>query len=82
MAHSPTPWFIDGDGYVFDANSKEVILSSTDNIGLIVEAVNAYEANQALIRQLVEAFEFLYCSGNCWDDEHTEAIKAAKKAGF
>lgn len=49
----------------------------------IVTAVNAYEANQALIKQLVEALDNFVI----YDETHDEkqayaALEAARKAGF
>lgn len=81
--HSPTPWKIEGFGSksILDANDRYV--SNIDNVDFIVTAVNAYDANQALIRQLVEALtnELRYVDdGPC---ENTfEALEAAREAGF
>lgn len=78
MTHSPTPWSTEY-GRLYDANDERIeIRDEWDDAKFIATAVNAYKANQALIRQLVEALERQEYK-NKWKDE---ALDAARKAGF
>jgi hypothetical protein len=72
QTHSPTPWKIDDDGMATDARGDGIVFY--DNDEFIVTAVNAYEANQALIKRLVLALK------TTWGGK--EALEAAKEAGF
>lgn len=80
MTHSATPWFYK---YGMIASASRTIAEEIDDndAEFIVTAVNAYDADQALIRQLVEALGEYEHDGSmkAW---MRELLDAARKAGF
>lgn len=88
MTHSPTPWRLKHrHAPIFDAEGDAVFIIDSSNAEFIVTAVNAYEANQAMIRQLVEALksciDYGSMTGGDWVSEKAhDALEAARKAGF
>ncbi len=84
MTHSPTPWEI-SEKYFITSGDKTIgyfdCLSADDKF-FIITAVNAYDANQALIKQLVEALDDLETEARIYHGKAREALEAARKAGF
>lgn len=70
-----TPWRLGKPGKILDAHGNVVLwfdCTTKETLETIVTAVNTYDANQALIRQLVEALDGAVGSLEFSRDYHTD----------
>lgn len=87
---TPRPWQTYDDGIAVGAAPYNDPIADVDggteeensaNAALIVEAVNSYDANKALIAELVQALNYYACDENCaeWSCE-PNSVSCGKRA--
>jgi ABC-type nitrate/sulfonate/bicarbonate transport system substrate-binding protein len=85
--HSPTPWEADGTrvylgGPAMGGFDLRRCPNPEANAALIVEAVNSYDANRALIAELVKALEGAFFWAEDAGSPHADRISEIAKAAL